>query len=239
MLDSTLSLREIEHELREAITKRKGTIRTIGDLELTSEDYKILSLRFRGFRKYQNDINIYEQFTLSLLAFGSYQFMGEEDPLKIVEKINEIASVIPQYLQRKILDEFDSAIKEYSLSNPSIHLKTVPQLISLFLLGSYNTDTFYHQYFAEIENCSDEDFTEEYIEKLDRKYFYREYAIYEKEVLNHAFGMQRRAFLDCMNNKLDIKEMLVKYTRLPYRFIKNCCEWCECHEKKNSLKVVK
>lgn len=239
MLDSTLSLREIEHELREAITRKKGTIRTIGDLDLTSEDYKILSLRFRGFRKYQNDINIYEQFTISLLAFGAYQFIDEEEPLKVVQKINEIASVIPQYLQRKILDEFDSAIKEYSLSNPGIHLKTVSQLISFFLLGSYNSDTFYQQYFAEIENCSDENFTEEFFEELDQKYFHREYVIYEKEVWKHAFGMQRQAFLDCMNNELDINQMLAKYTRLPYRFIKNCCNWCECHEKKTSLKVVK
>ena len=42
MLDSTLSLKEIEHTLAEAIAKKKGKVRTIGDLQLTSDDYKIL-----------------------------------------------------------------------------------------------------------------------------------------------------------------------------------------------------
>ena len=239
MLDSTLSLKEIEHTLAEAIAQRKGKVRTIGDLQLTSEDYKILSLRFRGYPKYQGDINIYEQFSLSMITCGSYLFMTEEDPLAVSKRIHDIASKIPQYLQRKILEEFDFTIKENSLSNPNIHLKTLSQLITLLLFYSHNSDSIYKKYFAEIDECSDGNYTAEFFEKVDQKIFSREYVIYDEKTLKHGFGMQRAAFLDCMKNNLDEKEMLEKYPRLSYLYIKSCCEYCESREKKANLKVVK
>lgn len=239
MLDSTLSLKEIEHTLAEAIAQRKGKVRTIGDLQLTSEDYKILSLRFRSYPKYQNDVNIYEQFSLSLITCASYLFMIEDDPLVAAKKIHDAASKIPQYLQRKILEEFDFTIKENSLSNPNIHLKTESQLISLLLFYSHNSDSIYERYFAEIDTCSDGNYTTEFFEKIDQKIFAREYVIYEKKTWQHGFGMQRAAFLDCLRNKLDEKEMLEKYPRLSYLYIKNCCKYCESQEKQTNLKVVK
>ena len=239
MLDSTLSVKEIEHTLAEAIAKKKGKVRTIGDLQLTSEDYKILSLRFRGFQKYQNNINIYEQFSLSLLTYGSYLFMTEEEPQVISEKIYSLASKIPQHLQRKILEEFDITIKENSLSNPSIHLKTVSQLISLFLFYSHNSNSIYDKYFAEIDECSDGNYTEEFFEKVDQKIFAREYVIYDEQTWNHGLNMQRAAFLDCMRNNLDEAEMLEKYPRLSCLYIESCCKYCENQENQANLKVVK
>lgn len=239
MLDSALSLKEIEQTIGEAIVTHKGKIRTIGDLQLSSEDYKILELRFRGFRKYQNEINIYEQFSLSLLAYGTYLFMNESNVQAVADKIYDIASNIPQYLQRKILDEFDITIKENSLSNPSIHLKTVSQLISVFLCHSYSTEDIYMKYFNELEAYSGGNYTSEVFAEVDKKVFPREFIIYEEATRKHALGMQDAAFLDCIRNGLDEEQMARKYIRLPYMFIKSCCKWCECHEKQANLKVVK
>ena len=139
----------------------------------------------------------------------------------------------------KILEEFDFTIKENSLSNPNIHLKTLSQLITLLLFYSHNSDSIYKKYFAEIDECSDGNYTAEFFEKVDQKIFSREYVIYDEKTLKHGFGMQRAAFLDCMKNNLDEKEMLEKNPRLSYLYIKSCCEYCESQEKKANLKVVK
>lgn len=239
MLDSTLSLKEIEHTLAETIAKRKGKARTIGDLQLTNEDYKILSLRFRSYPKYQGDVNIYEQFSLSLITCASYLFIREEDPLVVAKEIYETSSKIPQYLQRKILEEFDFTIKENSLSNPSIHLKTLPQLVSLLLYYSRNSDDIYEKYFSEINECSDGNYTTEFFERIDQKIFTKEYAIYEKQKWQHGLNMQRAAFLDCLRNNYSVEEMLERYPRLSYLYLRNCCKYCESQGKQANLKVVK
>lgn len=239
MLDSTLSLKEIEHTIAEAIASCKGKARTIGDLGLTSEDYKILALRFRCFRKYQNDINIYEQFSLSLLAYGSYIFQVEPDVKEVERKFYGIASQIPQYLQRKILDEFDSTIKENALSNPSIHLKTPSQLISLLLLYSCNNDAIYQQYFRELDSIEEGIPVEERIDEITEKVFWREKMIFDKDAWNHGFGMLKAAYLDCRRNHYSESEMLTKYTRLSYIFLSSCSKWFETHQEKTNLKIVK
>ncbi len=239
ILDPTLSLKEIENLIRKTILARRGKIRTIGDLQLSNEDYKIIELRFRGFEKYQNDINIYEQFSLSLLTYGSYLFIAEPNPLIVAEKIYDIANAIPQYLQRKILDEFDITIKENALSNPSIHLKTVPQLISIFLCHSYTSEEIYFKYFDELVACSQGNYTDELFDEVDKRIFPRETVIYETPTRRHGFNMQHEAFLDCYRNGLEENEMANRYMRLPYIFISSCCKWCEIHEKRTNLKVVK
>lgn len=239
MLDSALSLKEIEHALGTAITKRKGRIRTIGDLQLTNEDYKILALRFRGFPKYQNDLKIYEQFSLSLMAYGSYLFQEDAEGKATVEKINKIAKMIPQYMQRKILDELDNTIKEFSLSNPCIHLKNSRQLISLLLFYSYDNDSIYQTYFSELEQYNSENYTQEAFEHAVKKIFVREQFIYDKETRKRAFTMLQKAYIDCSHGCFDEGKMLEKYARLPYLYLSSCCKWFENHESKTNLKIVK
>lgn len=239
MLDSTLSLKEIERTIAEAIAGRRGKIRTIGDLQLSSEDYKILALRFRSFRKYQNEINIYEQFSLSLLAYGSYKFQSEPDVKAVEAQFYDVVSKIPQYLQRKILDEFDSTIKENALSNPSIHLKTPSQLLSLFLVYSYSDDAIYQSYFEQLEDVGDGIPVEEKIDEITERVFWREKQILDEKVWLHAFGMLKGAYLDCRQNHYTEQEMLRKYIRLSYMFIRSCCKWFEMHQGKTSLKIVK
>lgn len=239
MLDSTLSLKEIEQTIATEIASRKGKVRTIGDLQLSNEDYKILALRFRSYRKYQNDINIYEQFSLSLLAYGSYIFLSEPDVRTVETRLYDIASKIPQYLQRKILDEFDSTIKENGLSNPSIHLKTPAHLISLLLLYSCNTDTIYLKYFEELDKVEGGIELEEKIDEITEKVFWREKIVFAPEVWNHGFGMLKNAYRDCRKNHYTEEEMLEKYSRLSYLFISSCCNWIETHHEKKNLKIVK
>lgn len=239
MLDSALSLKEIEQALGAAITKRKGKIRTIGDLQLTHEDYKILELRFRGFRKFQNDLKIYEQFSLSLLTYGSYLFQEDTEGKDTALKIQEIAGQIPQYLQRKILDEFDNTIKEYSLSNPGIHLTSTPQLISLLLFYSYDNDSIYKAYFQELEKYSEENYTKEIFELVTKKVFVREQFIYDDETRKRAFTMLHKSYIECRKGGLDVDRMLEKYVRLPYLYVASCCSWFENHANKTNLKIVK
>lgn len=238
ILDSALSLDEMEQALGNAILEKKGKIRTIGDIGLTSEEYKLLTFHFRGFKKYQGDIKIYERYALCLLTYGAYIVKSEPDNKKVVELIQATTDQIPQYMQRKILEVFDNTIKDYALSNPSIHLNTIPQLIQLFLMYSYDNESVYERYFSEIDKCSTEMYTDEFFEEVNRKVFVREQELYDEMTRKMVFGMCRDAYFDCLKHGLSEEEMLSKYTRISYLFVKTCCKWCAAREKRLRMKIV-
>lgn len=237
ILDSALSLDEMERALGNAILKKKGKIRTIGDLGLTTEEYKLLAFHFRGFKKYQGDIKAYERYVLCLLTYGAYIIKSEPDNKKATEIIQTAADQIPQYMQRKILEVFDNAIKDYALSNPSIHLNTISQLIQVFLMYSYDNESVYEKYFSEIDKY-DEVYTEEFFEELNKKVFVREQELYDEMTREKVFGMCRDAYFDCLKNGLNEDEMLAKYPRLNYLFVKTCCKWCSERQEKLRMKFV-
>ena len=238
ILDSALSLDEMEQVLGSIILKNKGKIRTIGDIGLTNEDYKIIELHFRGFQNYLGDINMYQRYSLCLLTYGTYLLKSEPDNKKVVEVMQSIVNQVPQYMHRKVFEVFDNTIKDYALSNPSIHLTNVSQLIQIFLMYSYDDELTYNTYFSEIEKCSDQAYTEEVFDALNKKVFVREQELYDETTKKMVFSMCRAAYFDCMKNGLNEDEMLNKYARISYLFVKSCCKWCATREEKLRMKFV-
>ncbi len=239
ILDSALSLDEMEHALGSIILENKGRIRTIGDIGLTNEDYKLLELHFRGFRNFLGDISMYERYGLCLLTYGTYLLKNESDNQKVIEIMQSLALQVPQYMHRRVYEVFDNTIKDYALSNPSIHLTNISQLIQIFLMYSYDDEAVYDVYFSEIEKCGQESYTDEFFEKLNQKVFVREQELYDEPTKKMVFTMCRDAYFDCRNNGLTEDEMLNKYARISYLFVKSCCKWCAVHEKEMRMKIVR
>lgn len=239
MLDSVLSLKEMERAIGNAILRKKGQVRTIGDLGLTNEDYMLLELRFRGFEKYRNDLEIYEKYSLCLLTLGTYYFQTESDWRHTRDIIQNYAKKTPQHLQRRILEVFDNTVKEYALSNPSVHLTTINQLIQLFLFYSYSNESTYQKYFLELDKCSDGGYTDEFFDSVNKKVFYREEEIFEEEVKKKVFSTYKEAYFDCIQNQLSETDMMKKYYRVSCLFVSSCCKWCQNREEESRMKIVK
>ncbi|MBR3771404.1 MAG: hypothetical protein IKL07_03965 [Clostridium sp.] len=239
MLDSVLSLKEMERAIGNAILRKKGRVRTIGDLELTNEDYKLLELRFRGFSKYRNDLEVYEKYSLCLLTLGTFYFKVESDWRHVRDVIQDYARTTPQHLQRRILEVFDNTVKEYSLSNPGVHLTNVNQLIQLFLFYSYDNESAYQKYFSELDKYIDGGYTDKSIATVNKKVFYREEELFEEEVKEKVFTTYHKAYLDCIQNHLSVEEMMKKYYRLSNLFVTSCCRWCEERDAESRMKIVK
>ena len=68
ILDADFTLYEIEQTLEERFRMEEKMLRTIGDLDLSYEDYKYLVLKLKGISKYMTRIEVFEQYKLSIIT---------------------------------------------------------------------------------------------------------------------------------------------------------------------------
>lgn len=238
MLDSALSLYEMEKVLEDAIQKSNGKIRTIGDLQLSQEDYKILTLRLRGFTNYQRNVKMYEKYSISLLAIMSNYFHNETSCSMIFKKFQQFFEQVPQYMQRKICENFELIMQEFNLATYGVRITDLNVLIQILLIHSYNTETVFQKYFAALDKCSDGKYTDEFMEEVLNYVYPREMELLDPSIRKRIFKLSLDAYLDCVNNGRTEEEMLEKYIRLPYLFIHTCCKWCEQRDIQGMMKLV-
>lgn len=239
ILDSALSLSEIEKELENYIQKNKGKIRTLGDIRMSAEDYKILLLRFRGFAQYQKNFNLYEKYSLCLLAAGSYVFENEEDCVTALEKTHLVSDQIPQYMQRRLAELFDSTLKEFNLSFFGLRLEDLHTLIEILLLHSYTDDKVYQTYFSLLDQILEEECTTEIGYRIFKKAFPRESEILDWSVKETIISKFQSSYFDCRSNKLTWEQILNKHNDISYLYISSCYAWCRGSNENQKIKIVR
>lgn len=132
ILDSVLSLEQMEDILEKELERQKHSIRIFGDLDLSYEDYKCLSLKFRGIYRYPGSIEILENFKLSLLTAWIFSLRYEKEEISYYN-IKKVLLKLPQYMQRKFISMCSETFEEYQYIEELVLEELVQAIRSIFL----------------------------------------------------------------------------------------------------------
>jgi len=236
MLDSSISLSEMEKRLDEIVQEKKGKIRMLGDLDLSVEDYKILSLRLRGFAKYHQSFALYQKYALSLLSMGVFAFRYESTNKQAIEKVQVLVKEVPQHLERALYDIYDTTFHIYKLSTYGLAIQDFPSLLQVLMLQCGLSEQSYIHLFNMFDSMNQGSLDERekviLVRKLEEL---NSSSSLDSEV--KALLMQRlfTVYKDCKEHYYTKKELCRRYDDVSNRLIEATVAWCS--KNTNSLEM--
>lgn len=261
ILDSVLSLEQMEDILEKELERQKHSIRIFGDLDLSYEDYKCLSLKFRGIYRYPGSIEILENFKLSLLTAWIFSLRYEKEEISYYN-IKKVLLKLPQYMQRKFISMCSETFEEYELFTYTIHVSNLKDLCSVIAIHAgipdRLLDRFYRILYEDIMNYELQEESCIFLEKNQWNGFDSErkiksfvnriidnlsqdmkeiYQYIEELVLEELVQAIRNIFLDCYFYELSIPKLLKKYPVISKKIIESCSVWCREWKRQNKMQV--
>lgn len=230
LLQTPLTLLEIEHLLeRELMDEEKG-FRLVSDLNLTYEEYCFLSLKAKGLQRYENDLVMLEKYKFVVLVLWVFSLQyGNIEKIKyskICDKINNLQ----QHIMRKTVTIIAETFDENGINTYGKDIYTLEGLLSLIGIHASIPEKLHDKLFGLLnESMNYQDMTD-FDKKLKLDLEPRMTAIFEymdEKTISKLLHETRDIFIDCKVNNLSLEELKEKYTYASKKIIENCVRWCE------------
>lgn len=230
LLQTPLTLLEIEHLLeRELMDEEKG-LRLVSDLNLTYEEYCFLSLKAKGLQRYENDLVMLEKYKFVVLVLWVFSLQyGNLEKIKY-SKIRDKINNLQQHIMRKTVTIIAETFDENGINTYGKDIYTLEGLLSLIGIHAGIPEKLHDKLFGLLnESMNYQDMTD-FDKKLKLDLEPRMTAIFEymdEKTIGKLLHETRDIFIDCKVNNLSLEELKEKYTYASKKIIENCVRWCE------------
>lgn len=244
LLQTPLTLLEIEHLLERELTSEGKDIRIVSDLNLTYEEYCFLSLKAKGLQRYENNLVMLEKYKFVILV--SWVFSLQYGSLEKVKYSNMCSkfSNLQQHIMRKTINIIAETFDENGINTYDKDTYTMEGLFSLIGIHAGIPEKLHDKLFGLLdESLNYQDMTG-FEEKLKVDLEPRMAAIFEymdEETISKILHETRDIFIDCRVNNLSLDELRDKYTCASKKILENCARWCEemkYYQDESEKKVV-
>jgi hypothetical protein len=244
LLQTPLTLLEIEHLLeRELMDEEKG-IRLISDLNLTYEEYCFLSLKAKGLMKYENNLVMLEKYRFVILVTWVFSLQyGNLEKVKYKNMWNKFSS-LQQHVLRKTINVIAETFDENGINTFGKDTYTMEGLFSLIGIHAGIPEKLHDKLFGLLEESLNyQDMTKfEKKLKLDLEPRITEiFGYIDEKTISKISHETRDIFIDCRVNNLALEELKEKYTNASKKIIEDCVRWCEetkYYQDQDQMQVV-
>lgn len=232
ILNTSLSLSEMEEVIEEKLLDSTQNIRIIGDLGLSQDDFKCLLLKLKGFNKYNNNFSAFITHRLGVVTTCIYS-LRYENSTSNAEIINELIINMGQYQVRSFFKICTNTLEEYGLSTYGTEVSSLQGLLELFTVHAGIETKFYNEFFESMNNSLGLKEIRELGDKIINgfsKELRNKYKYLPNIVLKDMITSYRSAFVDCKIKGFTEKNLLEKYSLVSSEIIKECVKWCKNYE---------
>ncbi|WP_455715616.1 hypothetical protein [Anaerosporobacter sp.] len=230
LLQTPLTLLEIEHLLEKELMDEKKGLRIVSDLNLTYEEYCFLSLKAKGLQRYDSDLIMLEKYRAVILVSWVFSLrygnMEKVNYSKMCNKINNLQ----QHIMRKTINLIAETFDENGINTYGKDIYTLEGLFSLIGIHAGIPEKLHNKLFGLLdESLKYQDMTV-FEEKFKSDLEPRMTEIFEymdEETVGKIIHETRDIFIDCRVNNLALEELMEKYTSASKKILENCVHWCE------------
>lgn len=234
MLNTSLSLNQIEEELERQLREPKNYIRILGDLELSMEDYQYLLFKIRGLKKYQDHPEFFERFRLSILTLWIFTLRMKKGGQSHCKQIREELQKMNQYHVRRYVTMMLDAFGEYGLNVFGMSGEgTVDGLLELLVIHTGIPENLQDDFC----HLLDDSLAYGEFSVVESRFFMRLplhmqqlYSFVKRDVVVQMVDYSRKMFLDYRLNGITCREAYEKYPLMSSNLMKGCFRWCEAQE---------
>lgn len=230
LLQTPLTLLEIEHLLERELRNDDKNYRIVGDLGLTYEDYCFLSLKAKGLKKYENNLDMLEEYRVVILVSWVFA-LRYASPEKVTREVmyNKINSM-QQHAMRKTITMLAETLEEYGVNTFGKDIYSIEGLLTVIGIHAGIPEKVHNTLFGIVEdslNYKDmSQFEEQLMNELEPK-MSSIYSYLGSEARKKLIHEVRDIFIDYKVNNLSEEEITNKYTSTSLQLINSCVKWCE------------
>lgn len=233
IFNPTLSLLEIEQTLEHEFLDGRKDLRIIGDMELSSDDYKYLSLKIKGLKRFTSNVSVYQRCKLSLVTSWVFAIKNEEETLGSIECLGTLFKDLPQYHIRYFTQLCVTTFDEYGISTFGFDTRTIDGIFSILLTHAGIPENLHDRVYDILDESlqiGQLHLVDAKIKNAFPKLMNSAIEYIEETNLHKIFITCRDLLIDCKIHELGKEELLKKYNCLPFKLILNCMKWCEDYE---------
>ena len=244
ILDADFTLYQIEQTLEERFRAEEKTVRTIGDLNLTYEDYKYLILKLKGISKYISRVEVFEQYKLSIITAIVFSIRYEHDTAVIYQKMTDSLARLQQHQLRFFIRIATDAFYELGLSTYGIRMNTIDDVLEVATLHANLSKeeqiTIFQMIEAYYEDGEDILIEEDLYERMNavvHKAF--PVSIHKTGSLSFCY-LLKDLYEACSFKHNTLNQLFVRYNQLSKELIEACWNWQKRYSNnKNLLEQVR
>lgn len=234
ILNTSLSLNQIEKELERQLEKPENNIRILGDMDFSYEDYQYLLLKIRGLGAYGRTLEILENCRLSILTLLVFGLRMEKGKRNCFMKLREEMDGLEQHRIRKYAQMMLEAFEEYGLN--MFGIKTTGTMDDFLELLVVHTgipeelqDDFCHLLDESLMYGEFSAIANRFLTRLP-EHMKNLYSYVRREVVIQMIDYSRKMFQDYRLHGITRREAYAKYSVMSSNLMKGCFRWCETQE---------
>ncbi len=244
LLQTPLTLLEIERLLEKELRNEEKDYRIIGDLDLSYEEYCFLTLKAKGLQRYENNLVMLEKYRFVVLVSWVFSMRYAN-----IEKVNyetmyrEINN-LQQHIMRKTISIIAGTFEEYGIYTYGLDIYSLEGLFELIGIHSGIPNRVHERLFNILEESLNYKDMNRFEQQLMLELEPRMTAIYEymeEDTKKKLFHETREIFIDCRMNNLTIEELQDKYVYASKSILINLVQWCdeiEYYQDQNEMRVL-
>lgn len=241
ILDADFTLYDIEQTLEEKFSTENKTLRTIGDLDLSYEDYKYLVFRLKGLTKYITRTEVFEQYKLSIVTAFVFAITYEEDTKKVYKEIGRLLKQFQQHQVRYYIRICMNVFFGLGLSTFGNGVTSIDDVFEVAVLHANlpkeTAETIFmtlDEYFSQGETYLME---EELYDRLDQ-IIYKKYPFLTRNKGYLVYSvMLKEMYSSCFISHYSLKQLLTEYNQVSMNLVESCYMWFMQHSNHNNRLV--
>lgn len=230
LLQTPLTLLEIERLLEKELRDEEKDYRIIGDLELTYEEYCFLSLKAKGLQRYENDLAIIEKYRFVTLVTWVFSMRYANIEKESYEAMHNKVNKLQQHTMRKTIHVIAGTFEEYGINTYGLDIYSLEGLFALIGIHAGIPNKAHNRLFNILEESLNYKDMNRFEQQLMLDLEPRMTVIYnymEEDTKKKLFHETREIFIDCRMNNLSLEELKEKYVYASKSILNSLVCWCE------------
>lgn len=229
ILDADLTLYEIEHRLEETFRAEENVIHTIGDLELSYEDYKYLILKIKGLTKYITRVEVFQQYKLSILTAMVFSVRYGGDIRGVYHSILDVLTHFQQHHVRYVMRICQNVFYDFGLPIYGIRFSSVGDVFHLITIHANLHMNTMENVFQLLDDyyCRGQEYVleEEICEKINKEIL-RDSPVISHSSMNLTFSyILKKMYASCFIQHSSLKQLLMEYNQVSSHLVESCYMW--------------
>lgn len=242
LLDASLSLGEMEALLEQSLLNEENDIRILGDLELSYEDYKCLSLKLKGLTKYKDNIEVCNRFKLCAVVAWVFALRYEKEDKIKVNLVKKLLESLPQHQLRYVISLFNATFSDYGLQDFGVDTTSLEGFFTVAAIHSGIPvdllNEFYHLLDESLKHQDMELLEDQVVNCLSTR-MDEIYKYIDKNIQRQMIALTREMYVDYKINGLSQEEILSKYNYTSRSIIDGCFRWCEEYDVSHLISSIR
>lgn len=229
ILDADFTLYQIEQTLEERFKTDEKMLRTIGDLDLTYEDYKYLVLKLKGISKYITKIEVFEQYKLSIITALVFSIKYENTSKSLYQTIRKTLNKLQQHQIRFFIRISTNVFDELGLSTYGVQMNSISDILEVVAIHANLSEdeqaTIFQMLDDYYEGGEDILLEEELYEKMNRE-LHKVYPNLKHNKINLTICyLLKDLYAACCSRRYNLNQLLMHYNQLSRKLIEDCYDW--------------